>query len=124
MPEDALGVITARAVGEPSHAGERVGLALVSLHVAHKCLACICPCSWIVQAFLGSGNLLLDTSVHPPPNILLERTHDRPEEAVNRRDVEKAVVADIAPYLANSDLRIGDAGDTLTSAPQCGGASG
>src|SRR5208337_2449363 len=103
-----LGVVAARAVGKSRHADQRLSLAPVALHVANQSLAGVCPCSWIIQALLGSGDLLLDTSGHPPSQILLERAHNRPEEAMDRRDVEEIVVADITPYLANRDIRVGD----------------
>ena len=59
-------------------------------------------------------NFLHDAPRHPYANVVLERFSQQPHEAVNRRDMNQGVIADVPPNLSGRYLGVGNAGNALT----------
>src|SRR3546814_11256525 len=122
MPQHAFGKVAARPIGEARETTDNLTLATISLDVALKSGTRLRPGARIRESRLRLVDLLVDARQNPGADVELEWARDRPQEAVDGRDVKEAVIADIPPNLLHRHFRISDAGDLLPARPQLGAA--
>ncbi len=95
MSENSLGIAATGLVGELLDVPDRlaldfeIGYLLFEANPRRRARARLCV------PFLPLADLLVDPRNYPSRDVCLERAYDRPQEAVDRRDMEQRGDADI-----------------------------
>jgi len=115
MPQDSFRVVTPDAVGETVNRDDLQLLLAVALDVGRSLnpRLVLCPVREGSDLRFSVGDLLIEPAIYPARDVCLKRLEGGPEKAVNGRNVEERIVPNVAPYLADSDLGVGDAGNLL-----------